>query len=804
MSYGLAFSNLQRGSGGGSSLYSTTGGRGGGLLSLITNWLSLDGVIDASGQDGYGGGGGGSGGGVAISAEIFIGNGSIKSNGGNGGYAGGVMAGGGGGGGRISVNSSAYSFSGSLSASGGFRPMTYDTESITAGAGTIFMSLSNKVSAVTAIIVSSTGVSNYTLNLFKKQGITLQCAIQPTYPAYIFDSLDGVDIHILGNARAALAGSLVTLTSVVASGFPTVSVVSGSLLSFTPSFSVLGFQLDLLNCTIALGSNVTISTGGKFILRSTSSSFNSLSGNYVFDILDITSGGTLFGKDVNLRANAFRMDGSSIQVENTVSLFGSSLDIIDSSVFGSLSTSRLDLESNFTRIYGTLVFNVSLAVNGSMSIDGILTSLSEAALVLSSSSSLSAAANSVMDLNLYSSGKISLDTNSNFTLKGYGICALNCSFAIPSSSTLNFSGVFNFQSTGSIIGSGSLTITGELFPPLLLQDSLRIYVEEAGILYFNSSGETYVSSTHFLVLGRVVVATSVHIHNLNCSGQIAVSAGGLLSINSTFVLQDGCNLLGDGILLISQNATMLSDPVYPMVNFLQANIVNYGEILAEGGEVTFSQGSRLSNYGRIVFKNQIWSSVAGSISFQKFPSVEDVGDFGVKTLLNASLETCATLCLDDLLPVELYSGPPPPIIDYFPCRSFEYLPRLNLCRFHIELPTFTEATFIDPFAADLYIKVPAWAEPSVLTNYASANVTVVSGSLGDLDMLILNYGALFVPPETSMVLSNAYEQNITGMILGEGTVLFNGSNNILHNNFYAPDILMNISGPFLSKYLCKP
>ena len=709
------------------------------------------------------------------------------------------MAGGGGGGGRISINSTAYSFSGSLSASGGFRPITYDTESIAAGAGTIFLSISNRTVLVTALIVSSNAVSNYSFNLFNKVGISLPYVIQRSYPAYIFDSIDGIDIHILGNARASFSGSFVTLTGVIASGFPSISLISGTLVRFSPYFSVRGFQMDLLNCTVARGSNVSISTNGYILLHSASSSLNSPAGIYVLDYLEIINGGCLYGKDVSIITDTFRINSSSIQVENTVKISGSLSEFIDSSLVGSSATSSLEWDSSFIRITGNLIFNVSLAVNGSMSINGTLTGVSDASLTLSTLSSVSTAAYSVMDLKLYSSGIISVDTNSSLLFKGYGLCVSNCSFEIPTSSVLNFSGFFDFESSGSIIGNGMLVISGKLSNPPPLLESLELHVDETGILFFNSSGESYVHSNHFLVFGKMMVYTVVNVHNLNCSGQIAAVDNGLLNFYSNLVLQDGCSLLGDGVLQISQSAFVFSGPMQPMVNVLHANIVNYGEIIADEGVISFSQGSQVSNYGNIIIRNQVWSSVLGSSSFQKYHSVESVGDFGVKTLLNASLETCATLCLEDLLPVERYTGPPPPIIDYFACRLFEYFPHLDLCRFHIELPAFTEAAFIDPFAVDLYVRVPAWANPSVLKNYAYANVTIASGSLGNLNMFMENNGAVLIPPETTLVFSNAYEQNSTGVVLGEGTILFNGSNNNLRNDFYAPEILMNITGCYLDK-----
>ena len=115
--YGSNIDPVNLGSGGGSCAGGTNGGSGGGVIDLsVSDTLTIEGSVNANGQDGgvgtsvgslRGGGGGGSGGAININTNTIFGSGVITANGGDGGngvntYGGG---GGGGGGGRIAIYS---------------------------------------------------------------------------------------------------------------------------------------------------------------------------------------------------------------------------------------------------------------------------------------------------------------------------------------------------------------------------------------------------------------------------------------------------------------------------------------------------------------------------------------------------------------------------------------------------------------------------------------------------------------------------------------------------------------------------
>jgi len=110
--------------------YRAKGGRGGGKVKIeVSNNFTLNGEINASGEDGeckyygYTAGGGGSGGSVLIQTNIFSGSGKIIANGGSGmvGYCKTYdrARGGGGAGGRVAVYRKVDSFSGGIFVNGG-------------------------------------------------------------------------------------------------------------------------------------------------------------------------------------------------------------------------------------------------------------------------------------------------------------------------------------------------------------------------------------------------------------------------------------------------------------------------------------------------------------------------------------------------------------------------------------------------------------------------------------------------------------------------------------------------------------
>ncbi len=103
--YGDVYNPNTLGSGGGHGWNGGIGGAGGGAIRLIvSDTLSLNGVLSTNGNNGnsfYGAGGGGAGGSIWVTANTLNGNGTIQANGGDG--ANSYGAAGGGGGGRIAL-----------------------------------------------------------------------------------------------------------------------------------------------------------------------------------------------------------------------------------------------------------------------------------------------------------------------------------------------------------------------------------------------------------------------------------------------------------------------------------------------------------------------------------------------------------------------------------------------------------------------------------------------------------------------------------------------------------------------------
>ena len=173
---GVAFDSTtapnQLGSGGGAYVGTSTGGSGGGYVSLVVQTpfvTTINGIISANGGNGSGsGGGGGSGGSIAISTRTLAGTGSITANGGNG-----AFNVGGGGGGRIEIflNQTIFTktnlFGGSIAAYGG-GGAGYG------GAGTVYY-LTNLLSFSPTVVLDNNGhVGTNTSFAFNNYDVTVQ------------------------------------------------------------------------------------------------------------------------------------------------------------------------------------------------------------------------------------------------------------------------------------------------------------------------------------------------------------------------------------------------------------------------------------------------------------------------------------------------------------------------------------------------------------------------------------------------------------------------------------------------------
>lgn len=177
--YGSVIWPASAGSGGGNGYYlQNTGGAGGNCLTIQAGIFELEGSLLSNGNDGKNGGGGGSGGSIALNCSEFSGRGIVSASGGDGGYAGGVIAGGGGSGGRIAIHcSSSYLFNGTFDCSGGFLQPTYDVaDPEQAGPGTIFLSSKN----FQTVVVSNASVVGYLSNLIHNSTRSLPSLTQDT------------------------------------------------------------------------------------------------------------------------------------------------------------------------------------------------------------------------------------------------------------------------------------------------------------------------------------------------------------------------------------------------------------------------------------------------------------------------------------------------------------------------------------------------------------------------------------------------------------------------------------------------
>ncbi|KAI8478546.1 hypothetical protein Bbelb_437250, partial [Branchiostoma belcheri] len=131
-SYGTLYEGTEFGSGGGNGPVGSVGGAGGGIITIESNSLQLDGQISSEGVAGSGSAGGGSGGTVHLVLDTLTGSGEVNVKGGNAGDP----TSGSGGGGRVSIFLTSQSlFTGSYKTCGG----SAQRGSQAGSAGTVFI-----------------------------------------------------------------------------------------------------------------------------------------------------------------------------------------------------------------------------------------------------------------------------------------------------------------------------------------------------------------------------------------------------------------------------------------------------------------------------------------------------------------------------------------------------------------------------------------------------------------------------------------------------------------------------------------
>ncbi|MBI2384690.1 MAG: hypothetical protein HYV14_01630 [Elusimicrobia bacterium] len=244
------------GSGGGGS-YSTTGGAGGGAaLITVGGAFSLNGLVNANGNDGVRspqdyGSGGGAGGTVNIMAASFSGMGSVLANGGTGG-AGGNSRGGGGGGGRVSIavtgsDSSNLNLQANAGGNGG-------SGAANGGAG--------------VIALKGPGASIYSLTI-GGASLAAQSATPITGPAPTFASVTINNAVVTFDAGSTASIDVLATTNTVSMTAATLSV-NGLVVTSTMSLTVGTLALNGGTLEVAKGSSLKLtaqsSSGGDLVV----------------------------------------------------------------------------------------------------------------------------------------------------------------------------------------------------------------------------------------------------------------------------------------------------------------------------------------------------------------------------------------------------------------------------------------------------------------------------------------------------------------------------------------------------------
>ena len=215
--YSVQVGQYSPGSAGGAYNSLSTGGAGGGALSLtVTGLLQVDGTISANGGNGFGmGGGGGAGGSLRLTAGTLGGAGSIRANGGNGVDS----IGGGGGGGAIGIYPTANVFAGIISAYGG-------SGANPGGAGSVLIQTGAQ-QASPQIIFDNGGQAGAQTPLFSSPGATV--VLRNGASAYLQVGQSLANLTINSNSWLAANPSQDGALSLTASGNVTVAAGGGIL-----------------------------------------------------------------------------------------------------------------------------------------------------------------------------------------------------------------------------------------------------------------------------------------------------------------------------------------------------------------------------------------------------------------------------------------------------------------------------------------------------------------------------------------------------------------------------------------------
>ena len=256
------------GSGGGGRGGNYLGSNGGGAVKLTANVLSLNGSIQANGDNNTTSGGAGSGGAIWINAGAISGSGTLSAKGGS------VQHYGGGGGGRIAVYYGSSSIpSVNISATGG-KSNTGSNVVANGGAGTIYLKAANKTKGDVIIDNGNITTSNTTPVPGADYG---EIVVNGGANASIFGDLSyegdvtftGSNLTISGgiNARANLTldGSTITVNGPV-NVTNALTLKNGSLLTHGAATATAAYKLDVTAETITLNDTSKIDVSGKGFL----------------------------------------------------------------------------------------------------------------------------------------------------------------------------------------------------------------------------------------------------------------------------------------------------------------------------------------------------------------------------------------------------------------------------------------------------------------------------------------------------------------------------------------------------------
>ncbi|RYH12992.1 hypothetical protein EON65_36750, partial [archaeon] len=799
---------------------SARSGAGGGALTVSSPYIYLNGQLSADGANGEDGGGGGSGGSIAVYCDIITGNGTFTAKGGDGGYAGGLIAGGGGSGGRIAIHANQFRWDGQYVIHGGTLVKTYDVlDPEQAGGGTLYVEATGSPS-FKALLTSDQPMFNINANLVSRLQYTdakPRLSSDRYRPAVVLDSLScDVDLHVNGVSGLTLSGPSYCFGELLGSGSnPMIEIVGNASLSFSSSDWSLrkGAQVHLRNATLLDNKmNITILQSGALYLYSNDGISAGVRESWYFDVVTVLNGGSLYFVNDSVVLNSAQLNiltGGFAFFSNEISLNSSDLRLQGCQLYGynlaSLSSVSILHTTRTTFASSIRGQNVRLNLYSTTTLltDANITGDSNFELWMHDSSiTLVASGGTVsadISLRLLNNSLLQVNESSTFSIGGSLTTYHNSLLKTMQSAIVQLQGSahFNCFDGSDLGGEGTIIIMNSAImtmPSFLHSNSAAVISQSGGTLLFcaapdcislessirsfNIMSSISINSFGSLLVGHNSTATFSRLHLVNDGLVELVTASSVLAIQDQNSTLEGGVVDGPGIMRVNANSRLSLQPD-SLITFLKTQVVNLGTLITEDQVVNWARHSSVVNYGTIVASgSQQWTFNQSMYAFE--PSqycLQDAPSEDAPMLFNISVEDCGYKCAHQLIRLTSMLEAQRFYQDDYDCRGFLYNVDIAACKLVTVQIDGTDlcSNFNHPNRAyRIYSKVDEWVDNPQVNNTIAGRIIAENSASLDVSLTLLNNGVVKTHVGGSMVFRAGVVQSSVGSIQSDGSMSVGG------------------------------